>query len=301
YLERAQPPNSTPSMAVFQHPLAPIPHPHQSQPLRPRPRPPLRPRTTTQQRRKGLKRPPPPSDLEHRPDQHPVHVPHERVRLDPERQHVRITSIPTPERSEHVTREAHVLGLGRRERREVVRPDQGRSASLQRRDIDPVRPPQRPPRVKRRTRRPRQQPVAVRARGRVSPRIEPRRNQSRRQNRDIRRQQRVQRPHGNRRPVVAGDLTPGMDAGVGPPRHSQPNARNTQDNSQSTFDRVLNGPRTVLPSPAGKPRTVVLQQEPRAHPSRAARYTSSSRTISVESERRGPSFKIRVYPPGRSL
>ena len=49
-----------------------------------------------------------PRHLEHRPDQHPVHLAHERVGLDPELEHVAARRRP-PVRGEHLPREALVL------------------------------------------------------------------------------------------------------------------------------------------------------------------------------------------------
>ena len=48
----------------------------------------LRARPALEQRREGLGRAPAARHLEHRPDQHAVHVAHEGVRLDPELEHV---------------------------------------------------------------------------------------------------------------------------------------------------------------------------------------------------------------------
>ena len=70
-----------------------------------------------EQRREVLERPPPLGDLQHRPDEHAVHVAHERVGLDLEREHVAVLD---PARRQQVAREARVVGLGRRERGEVV-------------------------------------------------------------------------------------------------------------------------------------------------------------------------------------
>ena len=61
----------------------------------------------------------------------------------------------------------------------------------------------------------------------------------------------------------------------------------TEDDAERTLDLLLNRPLTRLARPAGKTAPVVLDDELRGQ-------TSSSSTISVESERRGPSFRIRV-------
>ena len=88
---------------------------------RPRPRS-KRARTDRTERR-------PRADLEHRPHQHPVHVAHERVGLDPELQQAVGSGLRSRTR-QHVALEAHVVGLGRRERGEVVGADQQLGAAL---------------------------------------------------------------------------------------------------------------------------------------------------------------------------
>ena len=77
-----------------------------------------------------------PGHLEHRPDEHTVHVAHERVGLDPELEQLSVGAAPAPVRREHVPREADVVGVGRRERGEVVRPDERASTRPQRLDVD---------------------------------------------------------------------------------------------------------------------------------------------------------------------
>ena len=273
---------STPPSAVFQHPLAPIPDPDQSQPVRRRRRPRLRPRPPLEQRDERRQGPPPTPHLEHRPDQHPVHVTHERVGLDPELEHVGPLHPSPPVRAEHVPGEADVLGLGRGERGEVVGPHQGASARRQQPQIDPVGPVQRPPGLQRARRRPRQHPVAIRPRGRIPPGIEIRRIRQRaRQHRNIPRQQRIQRPNRRRRPLVAGHLPPGVDAGVGPPgdRHAHAVSR-SQNDRQGPLDLVLDRTSAALARPARESRPVVLDQQPAAH--RTARITRRARPARAE-------------------
>jgi hypothetical protein len=53
------------------------------------------------------------------------------------------------------------------------------------------------------------------------------------------------------------------------------------------LQRALNGPQTRLRRPAGELGSVVFEKKP-------AGQTSSRKTISVLSERRGPSFRILV-------
>ena len=139
-------------------------------------------------------RPPAATDLEHRPDQHPDHLAHERVRLDPELEHLALGTAVLPPRREHDPREPLVIGLGRRERGEVVNPDQSRRALRQRRNIEPVRPPQRPPGLEHAPRPSSQNPIAVSPAGGVAPRVEPVSDRNTRNRRHIVRQQRIQRP-----------------------------------------------------------------------------------------------------------
>src|SRR4051794_1510521 len=83
-----------------------------------------------EQLRERSQRPPPAGDLEHRAHEHPVHLAHERVGLDVELEHVALG--PPPSRPRDEALEAHVVGLGRREGREVVLATQERGAALQR-------------------------------------------------------------------------------------------------------------------------------------------------------------------------
>ena len=85
--------------------------------------------------------------LEHRPDQDPDHVAHERVGLDPEGEHV--ARLLDPLGAEHVALEAHVVGLGRREGGEVVGADERRGAGVERVAVERPRPPERPPLLER--------------------------------------------------------------------------------------------------------------------------------------------------------
>ena len=79
--------------------------------------------------------------LEHRPDQHAHHVPHEGVGLDPELEHVARSA---PFGPQHVALEAHVVGPGRREGGEVVRARRAAAAhASQRLLVQRMRPPQR--------------------------------------------------------------------------------------------------------------------------------------------------------------
>src|SRR5215217_6539781 len=80
--------------------------------------------------------------LEHRAHQDPDHVAHERVRLDPEREHV--ARLLHPFRAEHVPLEAHVVSLRRGERGEVVGAEKRGGARVELLAVERARPPQRP-------------------------------------------------------------------------------------------------------------------------------------------------------------
>src|SRR5215207_6118232 len=79
--------------------------------------------------------------FQHRSDQHAHHVAHERVRLDHEGQHV--LTLLDPFGPEHVAGEAHMVGVGGRERREVVRPGEGGGVGVKRGSVERAGPPQR--------------------------------------------------------------------------------------------------------------------------------------------------------------
>jgi hypothetical protein len=77
-----------------------------------------------------------------------------------------------------------------------------------------------------------------------------------------------------------------MDAGIRPPRDRQrhsPAKQFLEDRLELALDRAEGG----LRSPAGVRGPVVFEKKP-------AGQTSSRKTISVASERRGPSFRILV-------
>ena len=84
-----------------------------------------------------------------------------------------------------------------------------------------------------------------------------------------------------------------MHPRVGPPRDRQRHTLQPQDHTESALDLRLNGAQSRLLRPPRKFAPVVFEDE-------LCVQTSSSSTISVESDRRGPSFRIRLYPPGRS-
>jgi hypothetical protein len=100
------------------------------------------------------------------------------------------------------------------------------------------------------------------------------------------RQQRVE--SGKRRCValVGDDLPARMDAGVGASCDGQLN-RLLADRRKRTSQLALDRAQAGLRGPAREIGPVVFEKKP-------AGQTSSRKTISVESDRRGPSFRIRV-------
>ena len=92
-----------------EHASRPVAPTDQVKPARRRRRTARSPRPTAEQRHEIVDRAPPTTNIQHRPDQHPVHVPHERVGLDPElccRPHPRVApgrsapaGCPCPSRS----------------------------------------------------------------------------------------------------------------------------------------------------------------------------------------------------------
>jgi len=84
-----------------------------------------------------------------------------------------------------------------------------------------------------------------------------------------------------------------MNARVRAPGDGNLHALEPQNQAEGAFNLCLDGPQARLTRPTGKTTALVLEDDARLQ-------TSSSSTISVESDRRGPSFKIREYPPARS-
>ena len=77
-----------------------------------------------------------------------------------------------------------------------------------------------------------------------------------------------------------------MHTGVGATGDGQRN-RTAEDRRERLLERALDAAQPRLGGPAGEPGPVVFEIEPGGQ-------TSSRKTISVESERRGPSFRMRV-------
>ena len=103
-------------------------------------------------------------------------------------------------------------------------------------------------------------------------------------------------PGSSARVLEARHLAPRVDAGVGSPRDGERHALLEyllESGAQLTLDRSQPG----LGRPAAEGAAVVGERQPY---DQSKPQTSSRKTISVESERRGPSLTIRVYPPERS-
>jgi len=78
-----------------------------------------------------------------------------------------------------------------------------------------------------------------------------------------------------------------VHAGIGSPGDNERNGLAAKQHAERAFDLTLDASPPRLGGPTGKPAPVVFENELYAQ-------TSSRSTISVASERRGPSFRIRV-------
>ena len=159
-------------------------------------------------------------DLEHRADEHAVHVAQEHVGLDPELEQLAVAAATRRARTSQ--RNQRVLGLGRRERREVVAAARAPRAHCgERVAVDRARPPERAPALEHAARAPREHAVAVGPAGRVAARVEALAARARREHRDVVGEQRVQAQRIDRLVLVARHLPPGVHAAIGAPRHRQ--------------------------------------------------------------------------------
>jgi hypothetical protein len=188
----------------------------------------------------------------------------------------------------HGAAEEDVLRVGRRERGEVVGARQCCGAGVQGVPVDRVRPPQLPAeRERRRAGVAGVDAVLVGARRRVAAGVEPIGGLLDASDADVVGQQRVDRAQPRQlRGVARADLAEGVDAGVGAAGDGQPDVGAQQRGQRAlelSLDRALPG----LRRPPGEAGAVVLECE-------LEPQTSSRKTISVESLRRGPSLRIRV-------
>src|SRR4051794_11146957 len=227
------------------------------QPVRRRRAAGLGPRAALQPRAEAPDGAAPAGALEHRADEHAVHVAHERVGLDVELEHV---ACPLPARAEHVALEALVVGVGRREGREVVAAGEQGGAGMERRLVEPVRPPQRAAVLERRGRGPREHPVHVRPRARVVPGREPGRRGLGGEHRDLRGQHGVDRAQRGQRALVGGDLAERVHAPVRPSRDGQLDPL-AQHRRQRARELAGDRPLTRLGGPPREGRAVVGQSE----------------------------------------
>ncbi len=187
-----------------------------------------------------------------------------------------------------------MVSLGRRKGGEVVRSDQCLGARLQRRPFERVGPVQGATVLVCTACRARQQAVAVRAAGRVSARVEARLGLDAFDHGDVVWQQRVDRARPGGPTLVARHLAACVDARIRASGDRQRDRRITENDGERAFELLLDGPLAGLTRPAGKVRPAVLNCQARRQRRRPVAQTSSSSTISVESDRRGPSFRIRV-------
>ena len=212
---------SRPAGTARQHPLATVPHAGEVQPVRRRGPPRRRTRPPGQQLTNDAtdRRPPPTSSIV------PIStriIWRMNASASIQNSSTSLAGPPAPERRIHLPREPLVVGLGRRERREVVVADQRRTrtpdnaSTSSRCGHHSARPRSNTLRARRD-----EHPIAVRPARGVPPRIEPGSSLDTRQRRHISRQQRIQRPHRNRRPGIRSHLPPRMDPRVGATRDRQ--------------------------------------------------------------------------------
>ena len=204
-----------------------------------------------------------PADLEHRPDEDPHLVAHEAGGLDPELEHV-VADASTHSAAVMLRSKQHVLGLGRRERREVVLPGQQRGAGVERLAVERVRPVERAAALERRQRVARVEAVAVGAR---------RWRRGGRRSRPARARSRARARRGGRLPFHApsGSGSPAWlatwpsactPASVRPATVSSAGSPRTVASTSSSTPCTVRWP--GLARPAREPRAVVLDEELRA-------------------------------------
>src|SRR4051812_18807249 len=111
-----------------------------------------------EQRLEVLQRAPPPTDLEHRPHQHPDLIAHERRRLDLKRQQPGV--VPAPGAGADAALERQGVGGGGGKGGEVVLPPQGGRRGVELPGVEPVAPPESPPLLERVANGRREHPVA---------------------------------------------------------------------------------------------------------------------------------------------
>ena len=102
----------------------------------------------------------------------------------------------------------------------------------------------------------------------------------------IRGQERIQAVDAGGLAWMRCDLPAGMHARIGAPRNRERHSLLKQL-LEDGFERALDRSQPGLGRPAGELGPVVFEKKP-------AGQTSSRKTISVASERRGPSFRILV-------
>jgi hypothetical protein len=179
----------------------------------------LRAWAAVQQLPKLLERAPPGRNLEHRAYEHSIHVAHEGIGLDRELDQPLLALAPRG--CQYHARETHMVGLRRRKRGEVVRPEQRGGALFEHGHLDPVGPVEQAATLERGLARPRQQAVSVCTAGRVTTGVEAGLGRLARKHRDVLCKQRIQTADARRRPLVTRYLTERVNACVGPARHCE--------------------------------------------------------------------------------
>ncbi len=212
--------------------------------------------------------------------------------------------------------EVGVLGFGGRERGEVVRAEQRGGAALERVAVDGRGPPVGAPTLEHGARAPRQHAVAVGPAGGVAARVEASGRWLGGEHGDVAVEQAVEAQRVDRLVRVARDLAPRVHAArrcarrrsAVSGRSSWPTSPSTVRSARSSSSCTVRLSR--LARPAGEVGAVVLDRELGDHPRAAFRcrgsaltrgaaetarpQTSSMKTISVASLRRGPSLRMRV-------
>src|SRR5215207_9292039 len=265
--------------------------------MRRRGRPGLGARAAREQLREAVRSHP----LEHRPDQHPDHVAHKSVGLDPEREHV--LGLLDPPGAQHVAAEAHVVRLGGREGGEVVSAEKCSRTGIERVAVERARPPERAPLLERARRAARVEAIAVGPRAGVAAGVETVARGFAGERGHVRGQQRVQIAERGRLALVARHLPARVDPPVGPAGHREPYVP-----AKDRPERLLHRPDARLSGPAAEVRAVVLEQQAGGHPrlratisaysfaSRAGRssptqrWASSSASAVSDSQRSGGRF-----------
>ena len=208
--------------------------------------------------------------------------------------------------SNTVALEADVVGLGRRERGEVVRPRQGGGAGVQGVAVEAPRVPVDRALQACRAGSAVEEAVAVGPRAGVAAGVEPVRRRVALQDRDVRRQDGVEAQRVDRLVLVGADLPPGVHAAIGASGDGHGDLVLDQDRRQRALDLGLHRALVGLARPAGERATVVLEEHPAGHDRsihhRAARPVlpgAGARLPRLLPPRRSARGRRRLRPGGR--